>query len=170
MNMPINANLWWSIFMVQISIHYTMFHKNFNKLIHKELLLIKWWAYFQPAGDSGMNKRSGGNVGIGCGSNGNRTNGASNFQRPIVATANDVKEQPQSAPNHNHNYNMNHMLHSQNQQHQVSHKCHSVMSIDLKWKIQIHWNYLKNELMHLNDLYENLWRRCLSLVPEKIFP
>lgn len=66
-----------------------------------------------------MNKRGGANVGISCSSNCNPSNGTSNFQRPIVASLNGVKEQQQPTQNHNYN-NMNHMLHSQNQQHQVN--------------------------------------------------
>lgn len=91
-------------------------------------VLINKWAYFQPAGDSGMNKRNGGNVGVGCNNNGNRLNGSNSFQRPIITCLNDSKDQHQSPQQQqhqqmqNHNYNANHMIQSQNQQqHQVIH-------------------------------------------------
>lgn len=84
------------------------------------MVLINEWAYFQPAGDSGMNKRNGGNMGIGC--NGTRSNGTSNFQRPIMSCINESKDQQQPHHPHqhqqNHSYNVNHMLHAQNQQQQ----------------------------------------------------
>lgn len=79
------------------------------------------WAYFQPAGDSGINKRSGSNIGIGCSNNGNRSSGTSNFQRPIITCLNDAKDQHQhQTPTQpaNPNYNAN-LMQTQNQQHQV---------------------------------------------------
>lgn len=82
------------------------------------MFLINEWAYFQPAGDSSMNKRNVGNIGIG--DNGSRSNGTSNFQRPIMSCLNEGKDQHHQQQNHN--YNVNHMLHAQNQQHQVSNK------------------------------------------------
>lgn len=83
-----------------------------------------------------MNKRNGGNIGIGCGNNGSRSNGTSNFQRPIISCLNEAKDQQhqhqqqqqqhQHQQNHNYNVlNVNHMLHAQNQQHQVNVYCHS---------------------------------------------
>lgn len=86
-----------------------------NYFKEKIVVLINKWAYFQPAGDSGMNKRNAGNIGISCGNNGSRTNVSSNFQHPIISCLNDIKDQKnQHQPSQNHNYN--NMLHSQNQQ------------------------------------------------------
>lgn len=98
------------------------------------MVLINKWDYFQPAGDSSINKRNNGNVSVGCN---NRLSGASNFQRPIITCLNDSKDQHQhqSAQQHqqsqNHNYNMNHMLQSQNQQQQQQQHQVTLISLHL---------------------------------------
>ena len=88
------------------------------------MVLINEWAYFQPAGDSGMSKRNGGNFVIGCGSNGGRAaSDSSNFQRPIMSCLNEEKDQQhqhQLQQRQHPNYNVNQMMHVQNQQHQVN--------------------------------------------------
>lgn len=95
---------------------------------------IKLWNYFQTAGDGNMNKNSSGAVGIGCNNNNsnnnnnisnnnniNRSPGLSNIQRPIIQCLNEklpILQQDQQQQNRN--YNVNHLMHPQNQQNQVT--------------------------------------------------
>lgn len=128
-------------------------------IIKNKSVLINEWHYFQPAGDSGVNNKNGGN------SNGNRINGTSDFQRPILSCLNETKDQHQQSRqpylNHkqcqhkqsqSHGYNVNQMLQPENQQpqqHQVIYPVFfkkkskfngTILFIDNSFTYMVSWN------------------------------